>query len=78
MFPGRYIEIFGRGARLGCILNLGHSFDAIAAYLFNLLVSRYASLLSRVQSPPITWGDSVWGQGRACGQAGPAARRPCG
>ena len=33
MFPGRYSEIFGRGERLGCILNLGHSFDAIEAYL---------------------------------------------
>ena len=29
MFPGRYSEIFGLGERLGCILNLGHSFDAI-------------------------------------------------
>ena len=26
MFPGRYAEIFGLGERLGCILNLGHSF----------------------------------------------------
>ena len=33
MFPGRYFEIFGRGERLGCNLNLGHSFDAIEAYL---------------------------------------------
>ena len=33
MFPGRYSEIFGRGERPGCILNLGHSFDAIGAYL---------------------------------------------
>ena len=33
MFPGRYSEIFGRGERLGCILNLGHSFDVIEAYL---------------------------------------------
>ena len=33
MFPGRYSEIFGLGKRLGCILNLGHSFDAIEAYL---------------------------------------------
>ena len=33
MFPGRYSEIFGLGERLGCILNLGHSFDAIEAYL---------------------------------------------
>ena len=27
--PGPYSEIFGLGERLGCILNLGHSFDAI-------------------------------------------------
>ena len=33
MFPGRYSEIFGLGERLGYILNLGHSFDAIEAYL---------------------------------------------
>ena len=33
MFPGRYSGIFGLGERLGCILNLGHSFDAIEAYL---------------------------------------------
>ena len=33
MFPGRYSEIFGLGERVGCILNLGHSFDAIEAYL---------------------------------------------
>ena len=33
MFPGRYSEIFGHGERLGCSLNLGHSFDAIGAYL---------------------------------------------
>ena len=33
MFPGRYSEIFGLSERLGCILNLGHSFDAIEAYL---------------------------------------------
>ena len=32
MFPGRYSEIIGLGERLGCILNLGHSFDAIEAY----------------------------------------------
>ena len=32
MFPGRYAEIFGLGERLGCILNFGHSFDAIEAY----------------------------------------------
>ena len=31
MFPGLYSEIFGLGERLGCILNLGHSFDAIEA-----------------------------------------------
>ena len=29
MFPGRYGKNFGLGERLGCILNLGHSFDAI-------------------------------------------------
>ena len=40
MFPGRYSEIFGRGERLGCILNLGHSFDAIEAAL-DLLVCRF-------------------------------------
>ena len=28
-----YSEIFGLGERLGCILNLGHSFDVIGAYL---------------------------------------------
>jgi hypothetical protein len=33
MFPGRYSETFGLGERLGCILNLGHPFDAIEAYL---------------------------------------------
>ena len=33
MFPGRYSEIFGLGEQLGCILNLGYSFDAIEAYL---------------------------------------------
>ena len=33
MFPGRYSEIFGRGERLGYIMNFGHSFDAIEAYL---------------------------------------------
>ena len=33
MFPDRYAEIFGLGERLGCILNFGHSFDAIGAYL---------------------------------------------
>ena len=33
MFPGLYSKICGRGDRLGCILNLGHSFDAIEAYL---------------------------------------------
>ena len=42
MFPGLYSEIFGRGDRLGCILKLGHSFDAIEAYLLNFLVCRYA------------------------------------
>ena len=40
MFPGRYSEIFGLGERLGCILNLGHSFDAIEAHLLNFLVCR--------------------------------------
>ena len=34
MFPGRYSEIFGRGDRLGCILNLSDPFDAIEAYLW--------------------------------------------
>ena len=34
MFPGDYSEIFGLGERLGCILNFGHSFDAIEAYLY--------------------------------------------
>ena len=34
MFPGRCSEIFGLGERLGCILNLSHSFDAIEAYLW--------------------------------------------
>ena len=43
MFPGCYSETFGRGERLGCILNLGHSFDAIEAYLLDLLVYCYAS-----------------------------------
>ena len=33
MFSGRYSETFGRGERLGCILNFGRSFDAIEAYL---------------------------------------------
>ena len=33
MFPGLYSRIFGRGERQGCILNFGHSFDAIEAYL---------------------------------------------
>ena len=33
MFPGRSSQIFGLGEQLGCILNLGHSFDAIEAYL---------------------------------------------
>ena len=34
MFPDRYSEIFGLGERLGCILNMGQSFDAIDAYLW--------------------------------------------
>ena len=33
IFPERYSEIFGLGERLGCILNMGYSFDAIEAYL---------------------------------------------
>ena len=33
MVPGRYSEIFELGERLGCILNLGHSLDAIEAHL---------------------------------------------
>ena len=33
MFPGRYAEIFGLGERLGYILNMRYSFDAIDAYL---------------------------------------------
>ena len=32
MFRGRYSDIVGLGERLGCIPNLGHSFDAIEAY----------------------------------------------
>ena len=32
MFRDRYSQIFGRGERMGCILNFGHSFDAIEAY----------------------------------------------
>ena len=43
MFPGRYSEIFGRGERLGCILNLGHSFHAIEADFGFASVSIYAS-----------------------------------
>ena len=47
MFPGRYSEIFGRGERLGCILNLGHSFDAIETYLeFSSKSIRYLRLLA--------------------------------
>ena len=34
MFPGRYSELFGLGERLGCNLNLDHSFDAIEADLW--------------------------------------------
>ena len=34
MFPDRYSQIFGLGERLGCILNLSHSFDAIRARIF--------------------------------------------
>ena len=33
MFPGRYSEIFGIGEQLGCILDLGHSFGAVEAYI---------------------------------------------
>ena len=33
MLPGRYAEFFDLGERPGCILNLGHSFDAIDAHL---------------------------------------------
>ena len=40
MFPGHYSEVFGRGERLGSILNFGRSFDAIGAYYLNLLVCR--------------------------------------
>ena len=58
MFPGRYSEIFGLGERLGCILNLGQSFDAISVSL-NLLVCRYT--LARL----LFWQVSV---------AGPVAR----
>ena len=32
MFPDRYSQIFGLGERLGCIQNLGHSFNTIEAY----------------------------------------------
>ena len=48
MFPGRYSEIFGRGERLGCILNLGHSFDAIEALRFasvSITLARFGSSL---------------------------------
>ena len=37
MFPGLYSEIFGLSERLGCILNLGHSFDAIEACFLKAL-----------------------------------------
>ena len=40
MFPGRYSEMFGLGERLGGVLNLGHSFDAIEAYLILALAER--------------------------------------
>ena len=33
MFPGCYSKIFGLGERLGCILNVRYSFDAIEAHL---------------------------------------------
>ena len=29
MYPGHYCKIFGLSERPGCILNFGHSFDAI-------------------------------------------------
>ena len=41
MFPERYSQIFGLGERLGCILNLSHSFDA-RGVSFKSLVCRYA------------------------------------
>ena len=41
MFPGPYSEIFGLGEQPGCILNLGHSFDAVSGVCLNLLVCRY-------------------------------------
>ena len=44
MFPGRYSQVFGHGERLGCILNLGHSFDAIEAYLGVLVGTRVDAL----------------------------------
>ena len=37
MFPGRYCKIIGHGERLGCVLNFGHSFDAMGVSL-DLLV----------------------------------------
>ena len=52
MFPGRYSEIFGLGERPGCILNLGHSFDAIEAYRY-LLVCRYTLARSNCILPTI-------------------------
>ena len=39
MFPGRYSEIFGRGERLGCILNLGGHYLTLSTRIFELLVS---------------------------------------
>ena len=48
MFPGRYSEIFGLGERLGCILNLGHSFDAIDALCFGRTSISVAHRLSTV------------------------------
>ena len=47
MFPGRYTEIFGRSERLGCVLSLDHSLDAIAAYFEfpSMLITLAPSLL---------------------------------
>ena len=35
MFPDHYCKIFGLGERLGCILNLSHSFDAFEKFTFD-------------------------------------------
>ena len=42
MFPGRYSEISGLGGRPGCILNLGHSIDAIEVFFEFSSMSFYA------------------------------------